>query len=259
MNENENIQSHSSRSASLFLAEVAELADRFDDMAHEMKRFVAEKMLRSCDTAVVLRLSKEERNLLAVAYKNSLSSRQQALRSLKCVLENKDATSDQHSQQTTEGSWAKEYEKRVTEEAQNICMEILEILAQLLENFGSASGDSEPSESSEDLIFYQKMRGDYYRHMVSFCEGDARRRTKELARWSYGQAEVLAERDLQIWHPMRLALALNYSIFIAEFDLDERAARQKARKTYYGALDIFDEIPEAGTEKTTWPFKHHSG
>ena len=223
--------------AQLFLAEVAELAGRFDDMAQEMKRFI--------DVAKPLTLSQTERNLLSVAYKNSVASRRAASRSMKRIIEEaqaaagKEGSTEKVCHKQVDASlrvlYAQEYGDQIAEETRGICIDILEILHQLLEN----------ANSSEDIVFYQKMQADYYRHLAECHEGDVQSRMLERARWSYCQAEVLAERDLDLCHPMRLAVALNYSVFIAEVDLDERAARLKARKTFHAALEVLDDIPEA--------------
>lgn len=191
----------------LLLAEVAEQAGRFDDMMLEMRRFCSERS----------RLNLKERNLLAAACKSCLASRLFAVRTLK-------------SQALEENSLKRDclsgYLHKLQVEIQDICDGTLEILAKL------------KAGNSEDIVFYKKMQADYYRVKAEFNQPEAAAKSH----WNYSQAEILAERDLPVWNPIRLSVALNFCILIAQED--EKRARQKARQAYDAALDQLDAIPE---------------
>ena len=64
---------------SIFLARVAEQADRFDDMYKHLKKAVC---LKKED------LNSEERNLLSVGFKNLIGSRRTALRNISAIAQN---------------------------------------------------------------------------------------------------------------------------------------------------------------------------
>jgi 14-3-3 protein epsilon len=64
---------------SIFLARVAEQADRFEDMYKHLKAAVK---LKKED------LNADERNLLSVGFKNLIASRRTALRNIKAIAEN---------------------------------------------------------------------------------------------------------------------------------------------------------------------------
>ena len=178
-------------------------------------------------------LLEREQNLLSAAYKASLAPRRSALKAISKMI-----CKEENEGNLDKISCAREYFMRLKAEAEGICCELLEMVQQLVLQ----------TEGSEHIVFYQKMQGDYYRHLAEIREGTAKTKAVRLARWKYDQAEILAERDLEITNPIRLAVALNYSILIAEWDDDHWAARRKARWTYDAALQQLDDIPEAGTD-----------
>merc|ERR1712085_106619 len=67
--------------------------------------------------------------------------------------------------------------------------------------------------NGESKVFYQKMKADYYRYIAEFSEGDAKSKAAESARLAYDDAHKVAEKDLAVTHPIRLGLALNFSVF----------------------------------------------
>ena len=60
----------------IFIARVAEQAERFDDMVDQLEKVLAEK---GAD------VSSDERNLLSVAFKNLISSKRAACRTIAAV------------------------------------------------------------------------------------------------------------------------------------------------------------------------------
>merc|ERR1719469_956168 len=143
-------------------------------------------------------LSVEERNLLSVAYKNAVGSRRAAWRIISSVKE-KEGTKGNAEQ----AKHAQEYCEKVEKELQKICDTILALLDGNL--IGKAS-------SGESKVFYQKMKADYYRYIAEFTTGDAKTKAAENARQAYDEAQVAAA-DLAVTHPIRLGLALNFSVF----------------------------------------------
>merc|ERR1739848_27235 len=103
-----------------------------------------------------------------------------------------------------QGKYAKEYCGKVETELQKICDTILGLLDGTLINKAS---------TGESKVFYRKMKADYYRYIAEFSDGDAKSKAAENARLSYEEAQKVAEKDLAVTHPIRLGLALNYSVF----------------------------------------------
>merc|ERR1711941_182094 len=69
------------------------------------------------------------------------------------------------------------------------------------------------ASTGESKVFYQKMKADYYRYIAEFTDGDAKSKAAESARAAYADAQAVAEKDLAVTHPIRLGLALNFSVF----------------------------------------------
>merc|ERR1712007_92829 len=100
--------------------------------------------------------------------------------------------------------YAREYCAKVETELDQICNTILTLLnGNLLEK----------ASSDETKVFYHKMKADYYRYMAEFNDGDAKKQAAEDARKSYEDASQVAGTGLAVTHPIRLGLALNYSVF----------------------------------------------
>merc|ERR1712167_51570 len=144
-------------------------------------------------------LSVEERNLLSVAYKNAVGSRRAAWRIITSI-EQKEKSKGNDEQ----AKFAREYCAKVETELDKICNEILELLnGNLLEK----------ASTDESKVFYHKMKADYYRYIAEFKTEDEKKAAAENARKAYEDASNIAEKDLSVSHPIRLGLALNYSVF----------------------------------------------
>ncbi len=67
--------------------------------------------------------------------------------------------------------------------------------------------------STEGKVFYYKMKGDYHRYLSEFQSSDARKESSGKALDAYQHATEWSHRDLPPTHPIRLGLALNFSVF----------------------------------------------
>merc|ERR1712151_485923 len=95
------------------------------------------------------KLSREERDMLSAAYKNSLSERRMAIRTIQHSCEN------EFQQNLASG-----YHSKVNAELVEICDQVTQLLNNTIIP-GNAS-DQEP----EAMSFYYKMLGDYYRYLT---------------------------------------------------------------------------------------------
>merc|ERR1712087_611506 len=118
---------------------------------------------------------------------------------------------------------AKEYLGKVEGELQSTCDTILGLLDGNL--IGKAS-------NGESKVFYQKMKADYYRYIAEFRDGDEKTKASEKARAAYEEAKKVAEKDLAVTHPIRLGLALNYSVFQYEVLQNPDEACKMARTAF---------------------------
>ena len=68
----------------------------------------------------------------------------------------------------------------------------------------------------ETKAFHYKMKGDCYRYLAELATGEAKSKACEYACFAYAEATKIAEKDLVVTHPVRLAMALNSSVFLHE-------------------------------------------
>merc|ERR1712061_25865 len=215
------------RDKEVYFAKLAEQAERYDEMATHM-----EQVGKLPDE-----LSVEERNLLSVAYKNAVGSRRAAWRMIMSV-QQKEQTKGNEEQ----AKYATEYCKKVEAELQKICDTILGLLDGNLIN-KAANGESK--------VFYQKMKADYYRYIAEFTEGDAKSKAAENARLAYEDAHKVAEKALAVTHPIRLGLALNYSVFQYEVLQNPDEACKMARTAFEDAIAELDNVAEDSYKDST--------
>merc|ERR1711865_1284952 len=84
----------------------------------------------------------------------------------------------------------------------------------------------EKATTDETKVFYHKMKADYYRYIAEFKLDDAKKSAAESARSAYDDASA----GLPVTHPIRLGLALNFSVFQYEvLATPKRHARWRAQ------------------------------
>jgi len=205
----------------VFLARTSETAERYDDMCTIMRQLV-KKIGGNSD------LSVEERNLLSVAYKNVIGARRASWRTLN-VEEHKD------------NELVVGYKKQVEHELDSICHDVLDLLSTILVPFTSG-------KTNESEIFYLKMTGDYYRYLAEFV-ADKGYDVKSAE--SYAAALAVAEKHLPPTHPIRLGLALNYSVCFYEVLKEPKKACELAKKAFDDAISKLDQLDEASYKDST--------
>merc|ERR1711865_1265985 len=174
-------------------------------------------------------LSVEERNLLSVAYKNAVGSRRAAWRIITSI-EQKEKTKGNEDN----AAFAREYCKKVEDELDKICGNLL----------AKASSD-------ESKVFYHKMKADYYRYIAEFQTEGAKKDAAENATKAYEEATAVASAGLAVTHPIRLGLALNYSVFQYEVLGNPEAACKMARTAFEDAIAELDNVAEDSYKDST--------
>merc|ERR1711920_597497 len=135
-----------------------------------------------------------------------------------------------------------EYCAKVEVELQKICDTILGLLS------GNLIAKASTGESK---VFYQKMKADYYRYIAEFSEGDAKSKASENARLAYEAAKEVASKDLAVTHPIRLGLALNFSVFQYEVLGKPDEACKMARTAFEDAIAELDNVAEDSYKDST--------
>lgn len=206
-------------------AKLAEQAERYDDMAAAMKKV----------TETGSELSNEERNLLSVAYKNVVGARRSSWRVISSI------------EQKTEGaekkqSMAREYREKVEKELREICNDVLSLLDKHL---------IPKAANPESKVFYLKMKGDYYRYLAEVATGDDRSTVVQDSQKAYQEAFDIAKDKMQPTHPIRLGLALNFSVFYYEILNAPDKACQLAKQAFDDAIAELDTLNEDSYKDST--------
>lgn len=176
-------------------------------------------------------LSLEERNILSVAYKNVVGSRRAAWRVLNSI-EQKESKKEKGKENVEK---VKQYKSQIEEELLKLCREILALLSDhLLPN----------ATEAEAKVFYYKMQGDYYRYISEFTSNAEKDEASGKSRDSYEEAYKIAEKDLDATHPIRLGLALNYSVFFYEILNEREKACEMAKNAFDDAISGLDNVSD---------------
>jgi 14-3-3 protein epsilon len=209
-----------SRDDDVYQAKLAEQAERYEEMVESMKKVAKTDQ----------ELTVEERNLLSVAYKNLIGARRASWRIITNI-ESKEESKSENNRMTL----IKKYRSQVEKELRDICQDILDLLDKnLLAN--AASGESK--------VFYLKMKGDYHRYKAEFATQEDRKEAAENSLVAYTKANDIAQNELPPTHPIRLGLALNFSVFYYEIlNTPERACRL-AKQAFDDAIAELDTLNE---------------
>ena len=87
------------------------------------------------------------------------------------------------------------------------------------------------------------MIGDYYRYVAESAKGDKLEIVKNGALEGYKQSQTLSE-SLNPCNPIRLGLALNFSVFHYEVMSDHKKACELGEQALADALEKIDEVDE---------------
>ncbi|CAD6571528.1 MAG: 14-3-3 protein [Alectoria sarmentosa] len=211
----------------VYLAKLAEQAERYEEMVECMKN------VASADQE----LSVEERNLLSVAYKNVIGARRASWRIVTSI-EQKEESKGNDSQV----GLIKEYRQKIEAELAKICEDILEVLDEHL---------IKSAQSGESKVFYHKMKGDYHRYLAEFALGDKRKISADKSLEAYKAATEVATTDLAPTHPIRLGLALNFSVFYYEILNSPDQACHLAKQAFDDAIAELDTLSEESYKDST--------
>jgi len=217
----------STREESVYMAKLAEQAERYEDMVNHMKAVANGES----------ELSVDERNLLSVAYKNVIGSRRAAWRIISSVKDKEESKGNKKNV-----GLISDYTKKVEKELSDICSEVIKLLKDNL---------IPKAEGAEARVFYHKMVGDYYRYLAEFSSGDSRSEAANHAMEGYKAASAVAEQELSPTNPIRLGLALNFSVFYYEVMNSPEQACGLAKQAFDDAIAELDTLPEDSYKDST--------
>merc|ERR1712151_706867 len=95
------------------------------------------------------------------------------------------------------------------------------------------------------------MKADYYRYIAEFTEDEKKDKASKAAKLAYEEAQKVAESDLKVTHPIRLGLALNFSVFQYEVLSAPDEACKMARTAFEDAIAELDNVEEESYKDST--------
>jgi 14-3-3 protein epsilon len=167
-----------------------------------------------------------------VAYKNVIGSRRASWRVVSSIEQKNEDRAELIST----------YKSKIEKELEDICADILAIITDAL---------IPGSSSDEGKVFYYKMKGDYYRYLAEFQSDPQRKETCDLALESYKSASSVSNQELPPTHPIRLGLALNFSVFYYEIMNSPDRACQLAKQAFDDAIAELDTLSEESYKDST--------
>ncbi|KAJ1255255.1 hypothetical protein BS78_K272400 [Paspalum vaginatum] len=218
-----------SREENVYMAKLAEQAERYEEMVEYM-----EKVAKTVD---VEELTVEERNLLSVAYKNVIGARRASWRIVSSIEQKEESRKNEEHV-----TLIKEYRGKIEAELSNICDGILKLLDSHL---------VPSSTAAESKVFYLKMKGDYHRYLAEFKTGSERKESAESTMVAYKAAQDIALAELAPTHPIRLGLALNFSVFYYEILNSPDKACNLAKQAFDEAISELDTLGEESYKDST--------
>ncbi|XP_020083194.1 14-3-3 protein 6-like [Ananas comosus] len=219
-----------SREENVYLAKLAEQAERYEEMVEFMEKVAAAK-------GDAEELTAEERNLLSVAYKNVIGARRASWRIVSSIEAKEEGRGN-----PDHAAAIRAYRCRVEAELASICGGILALLDSRLVP-SAASADSK--------VFYLKMKGDYHRYLAEFKTGPERKDAAENTLAAYKAAQDIASAELAPTHPIRLGLALNFSVFYYEILNSPDKACSLAKQAFDEAIAELDSLGEESYKDST--------
>lgn len=215
------------REDNVYKAKLTEQAERYDEMVECMKRVAA----------MDVELTVEERNLLSVAYKNVIGARRASWRIISSIEQKEESKGGE-----SKVDLIKQYRSVVEKELRDICRDVLDILDKHL---------IPAATSGESKVFYYKMKGDYHRYQAEFTTGNDRKEAAENSLVAYKAASDIAMTELPPTHPIRLGLALNFSVFYYEILNSPDRACRLAKAAFDDAIAELDTLSEESYKDST--------
>ncbi|KAH0853643.1 hypothetical protein HID58_003239 [Brassica napus] len=210
----------------IYMATIAYLAKRYDDMTKSMRKV--------CEYEI--ELTDVERELLAIGYKNVMTTKRASLRALSSIEEKEDSKGNKQN--------VKLINKKleiVKHEFFSVCNDILSLIDSHLI----------PSTTNvESTVYYYAMKANYFRYMAEFGSDAEREGAADNSLEAYKIAMETAEGGLSPTNMVRLGLALNFSIFNYGILKSTESACKLAKKAYDEAISELDGADKQSYEDT---------
>ncbi|TFK93601.1 14-3-3 protein [Polyporus arcularius HHB13444] len=202
-----------SRLDCLFLAKIADQAERYHDVVAQLKDIISDNNAQ---------LTIDERNLLSIAYKNLTANLRASWRTID-ALQKKEALSSTRQQVKL----MRVQKDLIEKDLDKVCRDIVDLLEKYL--IPAAS-------DGEEKVFYAKMRGDYYRYLAELTRLNSREELGKRSLEAYKSAYRHALATLPPTHPTRLGLALNFAVYFHDIMRSPERACHLAKHAFDEAV-----------------------
>ena len=180
------------REDNVYKARLAKEAERYDEMVAAIKTV----------SSLHVELTAEEQNLLSFAYKNVIGARRASWRNISSIEQKEKNKASKHKLMII-----KTYKTQIEQELKDFCNDILSVLGKHLIPY---------SDTAVSRVSLYKLKGDYHRYLAEIATGADRKEAAENSRVAYEAASYVAMTELPRTHPIRLGLAVSFSVFYYE-------------------------------------------
>ena len=136
--------------------------------------------------------------MLSVGFKNLIGSRRTALRSIAGI--------EQNTKYAHFNEGLQKYKSKIENELYDKCMRVINLIKVSIIS---------KAQSGESKAFFEKMIADYYRYIAESAKGTRLQEVSDAA-LEYYQKALATSEALEKYNPIRLGLALNFSVFYFE-------------------------------------------
>ena len=201
----------------IFLSKLYWKAELFKEMIKFIKEFII----------LDPKLNKEERDIICTGFKDMISDKRSSLSILNSM---------ERKEKKKKINTVKEI-KIVKNNIEKEIREICNTLQDLIDKFIIPNNDD-----IETLVFFYKLKADYFRYICEFAEGKEYNDNFSKAEEYYTKGYNLSIKNLPIMNCIRISIILNYSIFLYEIKKDKKTAFDIAKKTFFENEKFSDDI-----------------
>jgi 14-3-3 protein epsilon len=219
------IKDNLTREEYVYLAKLYERAERFPEMVKAINKYVE----------LDPKLTKDERIILSAGYKNIISGKRASLRLLNGLARKEEKKNSKQIE------YIQEVKSSLKKEFDQICEQIQNIVDKFL---------LPKAADSETKVFYLKLKGDYYRYKAEFDLDKDFPDTCDKAEKVYKEGYEIANKDLRITNPIRIGLALNFSVFYYEIKGLKEEACNIAKTAFDESMKVLDDLEKSKAKET---------
>ena len=211
----------------LYLSRISEQSGCYKDMLVYLKIYIS-KTLQD--------LTGEEKKMLSTAYKNLVGPLRVSWKTLESI-----GTKEFKRKSYVKYNAIESYKSEIASEIARSCTDLLNLIDHSL---------IPKATSSESLVFYNRLKGDYYRYISEVSQENIKASTISNSESFYNAANNISE-ELSNTNPIKLTLHLNSAVFYYEIMKNPEKACEIARNSVEKAELEMDNVSEENLEEVS--------